>query len=223
MSKNVRKQKKRLFGTASTPQSGSVQRWLHMTHIQICIDRYLNVPNRMTPGRKNANGKHIDKPDWKSGYLEYQSNPDAAIHELGHLYLMPLGMNLSNCQIEMDAQFGHCISQYGFMTQKRTLFEVLPMAMENKIRRRFGLPACSIHIKEDKTRTSVDNGTVIAVKAPRKGATVNLIRQTRLLNKDSLERLRMIDNGELIFDAERGWHLSECINSKINARARSMT
>jgi hypothetical protein len=47
--------------------------------------------------------KRVDpKPDWKSGQLETQPSPDAAIHELAHLDLAPEGMTAPEFQDLMD-------------------------------------------------------------------------------------------------------------------------
>lgn len=216
MSKNAKIQKAKVFGKTAQPASKTSLRKKHMEHIKIQLEKRFNLKNRVTKGKMNASGKHIKKPDWTTGWLEYEPNPEAAIHEVGHLFLMPEGMSLAECQKEMDAQFGFVQSNFGYMKQKRSFFEVLPMAMEQKIRRRLGLPASQKFVKSTEKRTSIENGREIAIQIGDK----QLIRCSKNLDKKCLERLQMIDNGELVFDINKGWIKSNSIDAKINRRAR---
>lgn len=217
MSKNVKLQKQKLFGKTAQPNANTEMRQKHMSHIKSQLMSMFGIKNRVTKGKLNASGKHIDKPDWTTGWLEYEPNPEAAIHEVGHLFLTKLGMSLAKSQNEMDAQFGFVNSHYGYMKQKRSYFEVMPMAMEQKIRRRLGLPASQKSVKaQGRARTSIEDGTVIAVRFCDK----DLIRSSRNLDAKCLERLEMIDNGELVYDTKTGWVKSNSIDAKINRRAR---
>lgn len=220
MSKNKKQQIKKIFGQCET-QANSERRKKQMSHIQNCIQKLYGIKNRITKGKLNQSGKFIKKPDWTTGFLEYEPNPDAAIHEVGHLVLAPNNMPLGDIQNEMDKQFGFVNSYYGYMKQKRSFFEVLPMAMEQKIRRRFGLPAYDKLVEtETEKRTSIETGEVIAVNFKKDNRNFQLIRSARNLDKKCLERLEMIDNGELVFDNEKGWVYSDSIDAKINRRAR---
>jgi hypothetical protein len=211
--------KQQIFGSNPMPNANSPMRKKHMSHIKNWIAGRLGLKNRVTKGKINASGKHILKPDWTTGYLEYEPNPDAAIHEVAHVFLAPIGVSLAEIQKEMDAQFGFAQSHYGYMKQKRTVFEVLPMAMEQKVRRLMGLPASTKFVKVSKTdgpRTGIDTGLPIAVRVGDK----DLIRCSKNLDAGCLERLEMILNGEIKFDKDKGWYYSNSIDAKINRRAR---
>lgn len=212
--------KQQIFGTNSMPPVNSEMRKKHMKQINIFIKKQFGLKNRVTKGKHNSAGKFIMKPDWSTGYLEYEPNPDAAVHELAHLILAPMGLGLSEIQKEMDSQFGFVQSNHGYMKQKRTLFEVLPMAMEQKLRRLMGLPASTkfIKVKEtDQIRTGVDTGMPIAVRVGNK----DLIRSSRNLDNKCLERLEMVLNKEILFDSNKGWYYNnKCVHARINKRAR---
>ena len=165
MSKNAKIQKAKVFGKTAQPNANTSMRDKHMTHIKTQLLNMFGVRNRITKGKVNASGKHIMKPDWTTGWLEYEPNPEAAIHEVGHLFLFAEGLPLAESQDEMDAQFGYVQSRLGYMKQKRSYFEVLPMAMEQKIRRRLGLPASTKSVKaQGRARMSIEDGNVIAVR-----------------------------------------------------------
>lgn len=219
MSKNVKLQKAKVFGKSAQPNANSNMRQKHMSHIKTQIKNIFGLKNRVTKGKKNSAGKFIMKPDWTTGWLEYEPNPEAAIHEMGHLLLFREGLSLADSQTEMDQQFGFVQSFFGYMKQKRSYFEVLPMAMEQKIRRRLGLPSSQKSVKaQGSARTSIEDGTVIAVRFNDK----DFIRSARNLDKKCLERLEMIDNGELVYNTKTGWQKSNSIDAKINRRARLM-
>lgn len=214
--------KTNIFGTNSMPSANSEMRKKHMLHIKNWIENSLGLKNRVTKGKINASGKHIMKPDWTTGFLEYEPNPDAAIHEIAHVFLAPMGVSLADIQKEMDSQFGFSQSYYGYMKQKRTVFEVLPMAMEQKIRRIIGLPASTKFVKvkpHDPPRLGIDTKQPIAVRVGDK----DFIRCSKNLDKKCIERLDMILNGEIKFCKDKGWHYSNDINAKINRKMRIKT
>lgn len=210
------------LGTTSTPSVNSPLRAKHMEVINKYGSKF--VKNRITKGKINKSGKHIMKPDWTTGFLEYEPNPDAAVHELAHLFLANEGMSLADIQRDMDSQFGYSITEFGYMQQKRTLFEVMPMGMEQKIRRRLGLPASMKHIKVASKNAPIrvlaeDGKTPIAKRVKAKnGQYVDLIRLSSNLDAGASKRLELIDLGILKFDAVRGWHESNSIDAKINKR-----
>lgn len=223
MGKNAKLQKKLIFGCKSTPPAKSAMREKHLKHISASFLNMLGIKSRVTKGKLNHAGKFIYKPDWTKGVLEFQDNPDAAIHEFAHLYLMPEGYDLPMFQRFMDEAWGWVNVKWGFMKQKRTYFEVLPMGLEQKLRRRLGLPASNVHIKVkrgDPVRTSIETGQPIADRATIKGQTVDFIRCSRNLDPLSLERLDMIDCGELVW-TKFGWTKGISIDARINARARA--
>lgn len=221
--RNLKKQKLEVFGKTAQPGVNTVLRKKHMQHIKNYIKNVVGLKNNVTKGKLNASGKHIMKPDWTKGQLEYEPNPEAAVHELGHLYLAPLGMSLADCQRNMDKQYGFVNSHFGYAQQKKSYFEVSAMAMEQKIRRRMGLPPSikSVAVTDKtKQRISVDCKSVIAERIVKGGKVLDLIRSSRNLDAGCLERLEMIDNGEIVFDVRKGWVQNNSIDAKINRRAR---
>lgn len=220
--KNAREQRKKIFGTQSRP-SGSM-REKHMAAIKNFFERRYNVSARPTPGKLNAMGKLIDKPSWTTGYLEYQNNPEAAVHEGGHFEQIPEGVTMEEHQRQMDRNFGIANQKYGYLSGKQTQFEIQPMAAENLLRRRMGLPATKIGhpAKEsDPPRTARDTGTPAAVRVKdAKGVVKDLIRQSRLLSPENKERTDMIDRGELQYEKGVGFIPSATPDALINQRAR---
>lgn len=212
--------KQEIFGTNSMPPANSEMRKKHMRQINRFIKKQFGLKNRVTKGKYNSAGKFIEKPDWSTGYLEYEPNPDAAVHELAHLILAPMGMSLADIQKDMDAQFGYVQSTHGYMKQKRTLFEVLPMGMEQKLRRLMALPASTKFVKVDENapvRTGIETGMPIAVRYDNK----DFIRCAKNLDAKCLERLEMVLNKEILFDVKKGWYYNnKCIHARINRRAR---
>jgi hypothetical protein len=214
MGKNAKIQRAKIFGKRADPQGPKKE--LHMSHFKSVTFRLFRIKSRVTSGKINKAGKHILKPDWTKGVLEHEPNPEAAVHELAHLFLAPEGQGLAKIQRDMDAQFGFVISQYGYMKQKRSLFEIMPMAMEQKIRRRFGLPPSLKYTKS--VRTCLETGELA-------GPVVNgrqLIRSARNLDVGALRRLAEIDLGILKFCAKSGWVESNDVNARINRRALKM-
>ena len=235
-SKNVRKQRKKVFGTSASPSPKSKQREKQMRHIQEKLtDRYKgSVPVRQTPGKLNAAGKLIDKPDWKTGNLEYQGNPDAAIHEAGHFEQIPEGRTMEEHQAHMDRRFGEINRDYGYLKAKQTQDEIQPQAAENPLRRRLGLPANTTEVlvtepgkkrgrrpePGDEIPRALDTGDLMAVKGKKQGKDVFLRRQSRLLSDENRERLNQIDTGELVYDRDLGWIEGSSPDAKINQKVR---
>jgi hypothetical protein len=215
---------KMIFGTNPQPPLSSSMRAKHMEHIQCFILERLHLDNEVTPGKINASGKLIKKPNWEYGKLTYEPNPDAMVHEIAHLILAPNNMGLAEYDNEMRRQFGEVNSKYGYMKQKRSLYETIPMGLEQKLRRRMGLPPSQKHVKVDKNtpiRTAVETGEPIAVRLLNAaGQGRDLIRLSQNLNAAALTRLEQFDNGEIEFCAINGWTERQDINAKINRRAR---
>jgi hypothetical protein len=184
--------------------------------------------------RKAAGKKPIKrtdpKPDWRSGDFETQPSPDAAVHELAHFYLQPKGRNLGQMQTEMDREWGESQSKYGHMQQKKTAGEIQTMALENKIRRRLGIPATSPH-KNAKPLSEHDRPIEQAVdgsgprftrglKPGKNPKSVDYDRSARLLSHENSDQFDKIDRGELVFHKEKGWIENQSAGAKINRRAR---
>ena len=214
MSKNVRIQKRKIWGRSAAPANGTDMRAKHMNFIQNYFEGVHGISNAVTNGKYNQAGKYIMKPSWDDG-VEYEPNPEAAVHEFAHLWLAPVGRKLANIQADMDAEFGEVISKFGFMKQKRSLYEILPMAVEQVLRRRLGLPASrkAVHVGNS-VRTCVETGREC-------GPVVNgyqFIRSARNLDAKARERIEAIDLGLLVFNGT-AWEHGRSIDARINARA----
>lgn len=247
-SKNVREQKEKAFGRTSQPSAKSPQREKHMEHIKDFARRRYGLEMNPSGGkidektgeRRSENPNvGVDKPDWRSGQLEAQANPDAMTHELGHLEIMPKGVGLEQGQKYMDQQYADVQRKHGYMKQKQSQGEVQPMGIEQLLRRRMGLPAnrsaVPVKSKDAPARRAVDTGDVVGTRVqtgktkagdPKYG---DLIRQSRFVSPENKERVDMIDRKELVYDKKRGWvrpdvstkqGLRENINSLVNMRAR---
>ena len=239
-SKNVREQKKKVFGTQSTPPKGSEMREKHIQHIKDFTNKFLGIDfkpsggkiNEKTGQRKKAQPKiGMDKPDWRSGQLEAQWNPDAIVHEIAHLMLLPKGIGLQAGQKYMDKQYGDIQGKYGYMSQKRSQGEVQPMAAENIIRRHLGLPATNVGMDVGADpfavpeRTSVeDPNQVIGNRVPQRKPSgdikwIDLIRQSQFLSPTNKQRLEDIFNGKLKFHHQNGWVEAKPEHPKRNLRS----
>jgi hypothetical protein len=226
--KNAKEQKEKIFGTKAQPGANSDMRAKHLAAIKEFFQKRYNVPVRETPGKLNAQGKLIDKPDWRTGNLEYQDNPEAAVHEGGHFEQMPPGTTMQEHQAQMDRNFGITNRDYGYLSGKQTQFEIQPMAAENLLRRRMGLPATTVSVKgqdakgkELPPRMARDTHTPAAVRVKdHKGIVKDLIRQSRLLSPENREQTDMIDRGELIHEPQVGFVPGSSPDSRINQRAR---
>ena len=239
-SKNVREQKKKVFGTQSTPPKGSEMREKHIQHIKDFTNKFLGIDlkpsggkiNEKTGLRRAAKPKiGIDKPDWRSGQLEAQWNPDAIVHEIAHLMLLPKGIGLQAGQKYMDKQYGDIQGKYGYMSQKRSQGEVQPMAAENIIRRHLGLPATNVGMDVGADpfavpeRTSVeDPNQVIGNRVPQRKPNgdikwIDLVRQSQFLSPTNKQRLEDIFNGKLKFHHQNGWVEAKPEHPKRNLRS----
>ena len=193
----------------------------------------INKLRRMRAAAGLAPTRRMDpKPDWRSGKLQTQPSPDAAVHEIGHLLLTPEGTSLGQTQEDMDHEFGQVIAKIGFLKQKMTQGEIQPMAVENKIRRVLGLPAnkqsmnprpMSEHGRP--VEQALDQPTPRFVRGVAEGQkgpqSVDLIRQTRLLSPANSERFDKFIRGEIQYHPEKGWVPGTSPDSKINQRARA--
>jgi hypothetical protein len=232
-SKNVREQRRQVFGTSSQPPAGSAMRDKHIAHIQrFARDRYNTemVPSGgkidvNTGLRRNPEDERgVAKPDWRSGQLESQWNPDAMVHELGHLEIMPEGVDLPSGQTAMDREYADVQRKYGYMKQKQSQGEIQPMGVEQKLRRRMGLPANRSSVPasgpDAPPRLAVDTGTPAGTRVRRGDKYVDLIRQSRFVSPENRERVADVDEGLLVYHPETGWQERDDVNARINRRAR---
>lgn len=224
-SKNVREQKKKVFGTNSAPKAGSEMQEKHIAHISKFAKKFLGLDLKPSGGkidvdtgkRKNKDAEEgVDKPDWRSGQLEAQWNPDAIIHELAHLMLLPQGVGLKQGQQLMDKQYGDVQRDYGYMKQKRSQGEVQPMAAEQLIRRVLGLPAnrnsVAVPSKDAPPRVAVEDpnkviGTRVKTGKNKAGQEkwADLIRQSNNLSPENKERMHAVFSRKVVFHPEQGW------------------
>lgn len=231
MSKNSKYQKMKVFGSKSQPAPGAVREKTMSVLKDFVKRRYgLNLTpsggkwDEKAQGRRNENPEvGVDKPDWRSGNFESQWSPDAAVHESAHLEMMPEGIGLADGQRYMDKQYADVQRNHGYMKQKQSSGEVVPMSAENPIRRRVGLPAVhrDVPVKPGTPeRRTVDTDEPAATRLQIGDKTVDQLASARLMRPESRERMDMIDRGEIRYNPESGWGPGEDINSKINQRAR---
>lgn len=179
----------------------------------------------LAPGEKPF-VRHHEKPDWQSGFLETQPNPDAAIHELAHLVLAILGMSMSDFQVWMDREWGASQRENGHLQQKRTAGEVQPMALENLLRRRLGLPPHRSFKRVADPFLPVEQ--CIDGTGPRffrarnnNGEMIDYMRATNLLSTDNRKQFEETELGILSYDKDNGWTESTSIHALINLRDRN--
>lgn len=256
-SKNVREQRKKVFGTDANGTRLSDKRMKMMNVIKDHAQKKYGMPLVIAQGKRDESGemrtdkdnqpafdvftpegqtkekkllaqqktkniKRVDpKPDWRSGNLESQPSPDAAIHELAHLDLAPKGMNPADFQGHMDDLWGQSQSKYGHMQQKKTQGEIQPMSMENTIRRQLGLPAnkATKPVKENQKVLDADQNRFVEGK-DKKGQTAFYDRQTRLQSPETKQRASDIKEGIVEFNPEKGWQDSSSSNALINLRGQ---
>jgi hypothetical protein len=215
-SKNVKAQKKKLFGTQGNPASGK-NRDKQIEQQQKFAEKRYGVTlspskgkiNQKTGKRKAGAKEGIDKPDWRGGNLESQWNPGAITHELGHFEQMPEGVTTKEHQTIMDKQVGEAVKTGGGPTASfKHPAEVQARAAENPLRRRMGLPALTTNVKVKEgegPRIQLGSDKPAAVRyKDKKGQTVDQLKSAKLLSPENKERMDMIDNGELVFNKTKG-------------------
>lgn len=256
-SKNVREQRKKIFGTDANSPRLSEKRIKMMQQIRDFAQRKFGIPMVIAEGKRDSSGnlredknnqpaydifspegvekekrllqeykqkgiKRVDpKPDWRSGRIETQPSPDAAVHELAHLYLTPEKMTIADFQEHMDKLWGESQKKYGHMQQKKTSGEIQPMSLENPIRRELGLPAnrATKPVKQNEKALDYEGYRFVEGKDA-KGKKVFYDRQSRLMTPETRERLEQIREGSLKFHPEIGWYKDDSSDSLINLRSR---
>jgi len=256
-SKNVREEKKRIFGTDPNAPRTSERRMKMMQRIKDYTERKYGMPLEIAAGKRDESGELRDegyqkpydvftpegieeekkytqklkdqgqkrtdpKPDWRSGRLETQPSPDAAVHELAHLDLAPEGMPAPEFQSEMDRLWGESQTKYGHMQQKRTQGEIQPMSVENPIRREIGLPSnrTTKPVKQQEHALDDPEQPRFVEGKDAKGKKAFYDRQARLQSPATKERVQQVREGSLKFDPEIGWYRSTTPDALINLRAR---
>ena len=175
--------------------------------------------------------KSNPKPDWRSGDLEHQRHVGATVHEMSH---MEQGKGkLADIQNKMDQGSSVAGSKYGGRS-KQMQGEIQPMALENKLRRRAGIPAHGrpqytdprtskeVLTQDAPPRVAVDNNKEYATRVVENdtGKVADLIAQSGNLSPKNLELLDQVDGGERRYTPDQGWSDSDDINAKINQKAR---
>jgi hypothetical protein len=259
-SKNVREQRKKIFGTDANAPRHSEKRMKMMQQIRDFVQRRFGMPMVTAEGKRDSSGKiredkdnqpaydvftpegiakekelleqykkkgikRVDpKPDWRSGRLETQPSPDAAVHEVAHLYLSPEDMTPAMFQEYMDKLWGESQSKYGHMQQKKTSGEIQPMAVENPIRRELGLPAnrATKPVKQNERALDYEGDRFVEGKDS-KGRKVFYDRQSRLMTPETRERVEQVREGSLKFHPEIGWFRDSSPDALINLRGRGKT
>jgi len=256
-SKNVREQRRKIFGTDANAPRLSDKRIKMMQQIRNFAQKKFGMPMEIAEGKRDNSGKLREdkdnqpaynifspegvrkekklleqykkkgikrtdpKPDWRSGRLETQPSPDAAVHELAHLYLAPEGMNPAAFQEHMDELWGESQKKYGHMQQKKTYGEIQPMSVENPIRRELGLPAnrATKPVKQNEKALDYEGYRFVEGKDST-GKKVFYDRQSRLMTPETRERVEQIREGSLKFHPSVGWFKDNSPDSLINLRGR---
>ncbi len=256
-SKNVREQRRKIFGTDANAPRLSDKRMKMMQQIRDFAQKRFGMPMVTAEGKRDASGKMREdkenqpaydvftpegvkrekklleqykkkgikrtdpKPDWRSGRLETQPSPDAAVHEVAHLYLAPEGMTTAMFQEHMDNLWGESQSKYGHMQQKKTSGEIQPMSVENPVRRELGLPAnrTTKPVKQNERALDYEGDRFVEGKDP-KGKKAFYDRQSRLMTPETKERVEQVREGSLKFHPEVGWFKDDSPDTLINLRGR---
>ena len=249
-SKNVKERIRELHGKRGDPTKKE-DRQSQISSMSRYSQRQLGLPvvpskgkitNELTGERAVGSKGKSPKPDWRSGNLESEQTSQAVGHELGHIFDLPEGMSLPEAQRWMDegsARAGGMVDKYGNKragASKQIREEIVPMAYENAIRRRSGVPSfsrpqtmSSVYGRgakdklkwTDPERRSVDQDQPYAVRvSDKRGNPQDLIALTQNLPPQSKERLTQIDEGSLKFNPKKGWERSSDPNALINLRGR---
>lgn len=244
-SKGGKVERARIFGERGNPGKNSEKGKAQMVAlIKTAAKRYgLDVvPSK---GKIEESGERRDfdpkqvggklKPDWRSNELESQMNPQAISHEMAHLEISDEGKRLPTLQKEMDEQYAETASEFGGR-QKQTQGEIQPMAMENPLRRRAGVPAFArpqytdprmgkskeTLSEESPDRKALDTGEKYAVRLqdPETGEMYDLIGLSKNASAPNMERLQAVDEGSMKFGKGKGWHKTSNPDALINLRGR---
>lgn len=274
-SKNVREQRKKVFGITGEPQTtGKKNKEFHQKQsdaLSRLTEKRYNAPlveskgkfyplGRINQMRSKAGeaplsakqiSKHPDfetsqngnlfrfkeqkpnpKPDWRSGQLESQRHIGAKVHELSHLEEMQPGLSLPQMQEKMDEGSSIAGKKYGGAA-KQTEMEIIPMAIENLLRRRAGIPTfgrpqttdprhSKIPLTQDSPpRISRDTGRPYATRVKDdKGQPVDLIAQSKNVTPQIRQKMKDVDEGTLKFHPQRGWYEADDTDALINLRAQ---
>jgi hypothetical protein len=277
-SKNVRQQRKEVFGESGEPQTSSKQGKKFHENQSKALKRlaekryrmelkpsggkfrdigYINkerIKEKLPPLTAKEIKKHPDyetskdgklfrskkqkpnpKPDWRSGQLEAQRHVGAKVHEMAHLEELKEGLGLPQAQVWMDTGTAEAASKY-HGAGKQIEREIVPMAMENRLRRRAGIPAygrpqetdprigmsSQEMTEESPERVSLDTGRKYGrrFKDPKTGKIYDLIAQSSNITPEMQQRMEEVDTGQTVFDPEKGWVEGQSIHGRIARKVR---
>lgn len=237
-SKNVKEQKKKLFGTSGNPAPKSVKGQAQMEALKDFAQRRYGLEIVPSKGkfdpkkgeyRKKDAKIGTDKPDWRGetgNQISSQNSSSAVSHELGHLEQMPVGREAKEHQTIMDQEVGQSAKMGGGPAASfRHPSEVQARAAENPLRRRAGLPPHTPFVKvKEGQRSRTVLGTESEPAAVRyedkKGQTIDQLKSGKLLSRENRERMQDIDEGILRYNHKQGWQPSSDPNALINMRAQ---
>lgn len=185
---------------------------------------------------RSKDQKSNPKPDWRNpeSKIETQRHIGAKAHELAHIEVAPEKMNLGDIQEWMDEGTGLVGSKYGGAA-KQTELEIQPMAAENPLRARSGLPkfgrpqssdprrgmSSKPLTEQSPERVSVDTGRKYATRVKdEEGNPVDLIAQSKNLSQENRQRMQDIDEGILRYNPKQGWQPSSDPNALVNLRGQ---
>lgn len=185
--------------------------------------------------RSKDQKKGVVKPDWRSGKLESQQNIGARVHELAHLEELPEGLGLPEAQIHMDVGSGEAASKY-HGAGKQIEREIIPMSMENRLRRRAGIPAYGRpqytnpeigRSKEKLTEASPERISLDTkrkygrrFKDPKTKEVYDLIAQSSNITPEMQRRMEEVDTKEKVYDPEKGWVEGQSVHAKMARKIR---
>jgi 8-oxo-dGTP pyrophosphatase MutT (NUDIX family)/ribosomal protein S18 acetylase RimI-like enzyme len=232
-SKNVREQRKKLFGRWKT-QAGSKQRKKQMGQMKEWVESRYKMPVKRAKGKMSATGQVIDKPDLTTEQLQHIGNPDSLIHEVAHLEVSPEGMPVKRFQEKMDELWSQQNVRYGFKQQARLAPEYEATAIENILRRRLGLPAHAKTRKltrpEEQERAAdrpelkvVRDYPGRPVKARTKSGALGvgserLTAGQEVLSPEARQLLILRDSSKAIYDPKKGWRSVPTVDTFIRLR-----
>jgi hypothetical protein len=151
-SKNVREQRKKVFGSHGDPAKGTKHHAAQMDALKrLAAKRYPGWKVEQGEGKKKTSaGKEIDKPSYEGGKIQYRQKggPSSLVHEMAHLETDPQkkGESATKYQKRIDKRWGEQNKKpaeggYGYKQHARAKTEYEPMGAEQQIRRRAGIPA----------------------------------------------------------------------------------
>lgn len=238
-------QRAKIFGERGDPGKNSAKGKAQMIALIKTAAKRYGLEVTPSKGKIEEDGSRRDfdpkqvggklKPDWRSNEMESQMNPQAISHEMAHLEISPEGKRLPTLQEEMDEGYADVASKFGGR-QKQTQGEIQPMAMENPLRRRAGVPAFARPQYNDPTmgkgkepiteespeRVALDTGEKYAVRLqdPETGEMYDLIGLAKNASPPNLERLQAVDEGSMKFNKAKGWHKTSTPDALVNLRGR---